>query len=43
MRFRISRIKKDGTKSDRQCKKIQERRMGKYRRARRANSRTNCT
>ena len=43
MRFRISGIKKDGPNSGKQCKKIQEIRIGKYRRAARANSRTNYT
>ena len=43
MGFIISRIKKDDTKSGRQSKKIQERRMGKYRTAGRADSRTNYT
>ena len=43
MGFTISRIKKDGPKSGRQCKKIQEIRMGKYRTARSANSRMNYT
>ena len=43
MGFRISRIKKDGTKSGRQCKKIQERRMAKYKRAGRVDSRANYT
>ena len=43
MGFRISRINKDDPKSGRQCKKIQEIRMRKYRRAGRANSGMNYT
>ena len=43
MGFRISRTNKDGPKSGRECQKIQEIRMGKYRRAGRDNSRTNYT
>ena len=43
MGFRISRIKKDDTKPGWQCKKIQERRMGKYGTAERVDGRTTYT